>query len=545
MKTILNLLLVAVLATSCAAIPTAGPIQIIENYDSATDFDDVRVIAKSPTSRMSATQIAAGFVAANISTFGDFSVAREYLTYSASGSWFPTSFDVLDSASIQYNDLGTGVVEISAIQIGKLKANHRFEVFATPKPFLLQLKMQSGRSGLRIASSIPNGILASADLLRGFSPYSIYFGNQNFSRLVPEVIWLPKNEKSIATKLVKTLLQGSKESLYTAIPSGTDLRFDSVTITNGSASINLNAVALSADNAQRKFMLAQLVWTVQNLPAVGRVQIASNDRIISTQGKTFFNQDNFADLNPRYSDQPRGLYEVKNNRLSLRTGSLSTFIGKLEGVTQFSISHNQKQIAYLANNQLQIAPLSNLKRYVVQYENVSQLAFDQQNRIWFTNQKGRLFCLFPDESVQEVLRLPTGKISGFAISPDSGRVALVVTNAGNSSLQVGSIIVENGNLQISSLRKVEQALTEVMAVDWINSLEMVVIGKVGLRESVTAQVALTFSSVENLNAPREFVSLSTSSDNSLVATTKSGSVWIYQSGIWNKLENNAQVAFSE
>lgn len=537
--------LMSLLLTSCAAIPSAGPIQIIDNEDSATEFDDVRVIAKSPTSRMSATQIAAGFVAANISTFGDFSVAREYLTYSASGSWFPTSFDILDSASIQYNDLGTGVVEISALQIGKLKANHRFVVFAAPKPFLLQVKMQSGRSGLRIASSIPNGILASSDLLRGFSPYSIYFGNSNFSRLVPEVIWLPKNEKSVATKLVKALLQGSRESLTTAIPAGTDLRFDSVTIVNGAAAVNLNAAALSADNAQRKFMLAQLVWTMQGLPGVGRVQIASNDRVISTQGKTYLNQEDFSALNPQYEDQPRGLYELKNNRISLRTGSLTTLIGRLENATEISVSHNQKQVAYLSQKQLRIAPISEVKKYIAQYEGVEKFTFDQQNRIWFTDQKGRLFCLFPDQTVQEVLRLDSGKITGFSISPDAGRIAIVASRAAKSILQVGTITQDNGELGIAYLRKVEQALSEVTAVDWINSLEMAVIGKAGLRESVTTKVTLTFSSVENLNATKEFDSLSASSDNSLVAMTKSGGLWIYQNGLWNKLASDSQAVFSE
>lgn len=545
MKSLIYFLFGLTLLSGCAAIPSAGPIQIIQNNDTQTQFDDVRVIAKSPTSRMSAVQITSGFVAANISTFSDFEVAREYLTYSASTSWFPTSFEILDSASIQYNDLGTGAVEISALQIGRLKANHRFEIFDAPKPYLLKVTLQSGRSGLRIASEIPNGILASSDLLRGFSPFSVYFGNDNFSKLVPEVIWLPKNEKSIATKLVKTLLQGPKESLNTAIPAGTDLRFNSVTIENGSASINLNSSPLSASSAQRKFMLAQIVWTVQGLPGVGRVQIASNDRIISNQGKSFLNQDDFSYLNPKYEAQSRGLYQLKNNLLSLRTGSLTTTIGTLENVDIFSISQNQKKVAYVTNGELRIAPLSNLKQYISQYQGVIKISWDQQNRVWFTNKKGKLFCLLPDQSVQEVLSLPAEDITSFSISPDTGRVAIVAAKKNVSRLLVGTITSENGQISVTSLRKVEQTLSQVISVDWINSLEILVIGKVGLQEAITAQIALTFGSVNNMSAPKEFVSISATSDNSLVATTGAGNLWLYQSGLWSKVSRDTQAVFSE
>lgn len=545
MKSLIYFLSGLILLSGCATIPSAGPIQIIQNSDTQTQFDDVRVIAKSPTSRMSAVQITSGFVAANISTFSDFEVAREYLTYSASTSWFPTSFDILDSASIQYNDLGTGAVEISALQIGLLKANHRFEIFDTPKPYLLKVTLQSGRSGLRIASEIPNGILASSDLLRGFSPFSVYFGNDNFSRLVPEVIWLPKNEKSIATKLVKTLLQGSKESLNTAIPAGTDLRFNSVTIENGSASINLNSSPLSASSAQRKFMLAQIVWTVQGLPGVGRVQVASNDRIISNQGKSFLNQDDFSYLNPKYGAQSRGLYQLKNNLLSLRTGSLTTKIGTLDDVDIFSVSQNQKKVAYVTNGELRIAPLSSLTQYISQYQGVNKISWDQQNRVWFTNKKGKLFCLLPDQSVQEVLSLPTENIAGFSISPDTGRVAIVAAKKNVSRLIVGTITSENGQISVTSLRKVEQTLSQVISVDWINSLEILVIGKVGLQEAITAQITLTFGSVKNMSAPKEFVSISASSDNSLVATTGAGNLWLYQSGMWGKVARDTQAVFSE
>ena len=544
MKRIFILVFSIILLAGCAGIPTAGPIQIINQNDSQSEVNDVRVIAKPPTSKMNAVQIASGFVAANISTFGDFNVARRYLTASISRSWYPTNFDVIDTASIQYSDLGTGVIEISALQIGKLKNNHRFQIYPVAKPFSMQLKIEAKVDGLRIASKITNGILTSSDMVRGFSAFNIYFGNENFSKLTPEIVWLPKNEKSVGPKLISSLLAGSSESLMTAIPSGTELRFGSVAITNGAAVVNLNSAALNADNAQRKFMMAQIVWTLQGVPGVGRVQVATNSRVLSTQGKTYLNRKDFAALDPEYAKRKSGLYMLKKTSLSsLNNGRLAK-VGKLPKNSKIAISENQKLLAYIVNGELRTAPISKIKNYTSQYGDVLNVGFDGSGRLWFSNTTGNLFCLFPDGTIQKVLQLKNFNIQDFAVSPDGARIAMVVSTQSKSELLVGSVVSENGLLSVVSHHKVEQTLTEVTDVDWINSRELVAIGKIGLSESVTALISLTNGSLRNLNSPRNFESVSASNYSEVLAVTKSKSVWIYEDGLWAKFDTDLQAVYS-
>lgn len=545
MKKLTALSLLLILLTGCASIPSAGPIQIINDKNAQADLNDVRVIAKPPTSRMNSIQIASGFVAANISTFGDFSVAREYMTTFASKSWYPKNFDVLDSTSIQYNDLGTGIVEISAIQIGKLKNNHRFEIFPVAKPFLLRLSIETARGGLRIANELPNGILASSDMVRGFSPYNVYFANEGFTKMVPEIVWFPKNEKSLATKLANVLISGSRESLRTAIPDGTDLRFGSVTISSGTAVVNLNASALMADNAQREFMIAQFVWTLQEIPGVGRVQIATNDRVLSTQGKAFFNRDNFEKLDPNFTKSDSGVFMLDKTYFSSLYEGLLTDIGRLQDVTVFSVSNNRKKVAYIKNGQLRVSQIAKLKQYTAIAENVENLSYDQQGRIWFTNKNGSLNCLPTSGQIQELTWESEQRIQDFAISPDSGRIALAVSNKAKSQLLVGTLISENGVLAIGSVRKVEQSLSGATKVEWLNSRDLIVIGKIGLRESVTAIVSLANGSLRNLNAPKPFVSISTSNQNTVIAMTKKSRVWIYEDNLWGIFDSKIQAVYSE
>ncbi len=545
MRKVVGLFILILILSGCAAIPTAGPIEIIENNVTQQDTNAVRVIAKPPTVRMNAVQIASGFVAANVSTFGDFEVARKYLTPSASNVWNPTSFEVLDSASIQYNDLGTGIVELSALQTGRLKKNHRFEIFSVAKPFLLQFQMENTKAGLRIQNEIQSGILTSSDMVRGFSAFNVYFGNENFTRLVPEIVWLPKNEKSIGTKLVSALLLGSRENFKTAIPNGTALRFGSVAISNGVADINLNAAALNADSSQRKFMMAQFVWTLQSIPGVARVQISTNDRILSTQGKTYFNRRNFSKLDPDFAKRESGIFTLQNGNLSAENDGLLVDLGKLPKDIRFSISENQKRLAYTLNGELRTASVSKVKKYKSQFVDVQNSGYDNSGRLWFSNFRGNLFCLSTDGSIQKVLQLEGLRIQDFSVSPDGARVALIATTQSTSTLLVGSIVSENGILKVVGLHKVEQTLNEVTDVDWFNSTDLAVLGQIGISESVVAQVSLTNGSLRNLNGPRKFNYISTSNKGALLAGSNSGSVWMFEDGQWIKFAKNVQAVYSK
>jgi hypothetical protein len=186
-----------------------------------------------------------------------------------------------------------------------------------------------------------------------------------------------------------------------------------------------------------------------------------------------------------------------------------------------------------------------LKKSKVLAPSAVSLRFDQLGRLWFTDASGNLFCLPPDEAIQQ-LALPVDmKINDFSLSPDGGRIALVVSNNKGSRLLVGSLVSENGVIAFERLRRVEQTLSEVFQVDWIDSRELVVIGKIGLSESVTAMVSLTSGSLRNLNAPRIFESISASNENTVVAITKSKSAWIYEDGLWTKFDTNTHAQYSE
>lgn len=544
MKRILSFALSFFVLTACASIPAAGPIEIIENINTQSDLNDVRVIAKAPSSKMTGLQIVSGFISANISTINDFAIARQYLTADTSQNWTPNKVVVLDSASIRYADSGAGFVSVTGLQTGYLTATHRYTIFENPKPINFKFSLVTRSSGLRIQGILQTGFLTTSDLIRGYSPYSLYFANENYSSLVPEVVWLPHYEKSVGTKLVNILFAGSRLGLKTAVPVGTELLNGLVVIERGLAEANLTSNALSADNAQRRFMMAQIVWTLQSIPAVGRVSIFANGESLGARGKASLAKVDFQNLSPDYLGSKSNLYLVQNSKIKRLKGGKKVIVGFIGQAKQIAVTSDQLRVSYLLGDKLNTAFFSLPIEPETSYKGAKSFSYDRFKRVWFVDSSGGLNCQFVDGSKQS-LALPLDvKLNHVSISRDGGRLALLVSTKTGSKLFVATVISDNGTLSVGKLRTIEQSFSEVFDVDWLNSDELVVLGRIGLSKTQVQSISLTSGYIKNLNAPGLVETLDSDGQSNIVALRKNGRVWVYESNTWKSIGSASAVAFS-
>lgn len=530
--------------TGCASIPVAGPVEIIENVNVQSDLDDVRVIAKLPSRKMTGLQIVSGFIAANISTNNDYAIAREYLTEDTSKSWKPNSVMVLDSASIRYADSGAGFINVTGLQTGVLTPTHRYNLFETPKPFFLKFNVVSGSEGIRIQGILQNGFLTTSDLIRGYSPYSIYYANENFSSLVPETVWLPHYEKSVGTKLINILLAGSKLGLKTAVPDGTKLINGFVVVERGMGEVDLSASALLGDNNQRSFMMAQIVWTLQSVPTVGRVGIFANSEALGVNGKTILDKEDFRKIGPDNAKYASDFYFVENSKIKRFENGEEVLVGRIGNANQIAVSSDQFRISYLKGDVLKTAFFSIPLKADSIHRDVSGFALDRFKRVWFVNESGGLTCEYENGNSQTLV-MPLGvKLSQVSISNDGGQIAMLSETKTGSKLYVATINSENGTLSIGKLRNVEQSFSDVFDVDWLNSEELVVLGQIGLSKPQVQTISLTSGYINNLAAPSSVEDLETDGKSSLAVRRKNGQVWLYQVNTWEKFGYATAIAFS-
>ncbi|MEN9692542.1 MAG: hypothetical protein RLZZ330_186, partial [Actinomycetota bacterium] len=537
-------LISALVLTSCASIPVAGPVEIIENVNVQSDLDDVRVIAKLPSRKMTGLQIVSGFISANISTVNDYAIAREYLTSESSETWKPNSVVVLDSASIRYSDSGAGFINVTGLQTGVLTPSHRYNIFETPEPINIKFNLVSRSDGLRIQGILQNGFLTTSDLIRGYSPYSLYYANENYSSLVPEVVWLPHYEKSVGTKLINILMAGSKLGLKTAIPVGTKLQNGLVVIERGIGEVNLTSSALQSDNTQRQFMMAQIVWTLQSISTVGRVGIFANGETLGADGKTILVKEDFQELSPDYQTEKSNLYLVKNSRIKRLKNGEKVLVGFIGNANQISVTSDQLRISYLIGDSLKTAFFSLPIEAETTHRGVRSFVYDRFKRVWFVENSGDLTCEFQDGSYQSIVLPLNLQLSKISISRDGGRIAMVAETKTGSKLYVATINSENGTLSVGKPRTFEQSFSEVFDVDWFNSEELVVIGRIGLSKPQVQTVSLTTGYIKNLAAPSSVEELESGGKSSVAVRRKNGQVWLFKINTWTKIGESSAIAFS-
>src|SRR5699024_10747932 len=97
--------------------------------------------------------------------------------------------------------------------------------------------------------------------------------------LVPDVRWYP--QRNSATYAVRGLLAGASEwlapAVISAVPTGTELSIDSVTVTGGTATVPLTSAVQTASAEDRALLVGQIEATLTALPQVQSVQITVGD----------------------------------------------------------------------------------------------------------------------------------------------------------------------------------------------------------------------------------------------------------------------------
>lgn len=255
------LVLLAVLA-GCVSVPTAGPVQKVEGQPPECQ-NCINVDVAPPQPGDDPKQIVQGFLRATSNFQPNYAVARQFLTSGAGEKWAPESGVSIYSGSLQ---AAGNTVLLDGRLVGSLGPDRSFT--AQDKAWRVNFGMVQENGEWRI-STPPAGLMVAEFAFSSFyQPYNLYFVG-NGSALVPNPIYLPnlRNQAGIASVLMRALLNGPSDwlapAVTSAIPDGTALSVDAVTVTDGVAEVALSDNVLSLNDGQRTLMAAQVLYTLQ------------------------------------------------------------------------------------------------------------------------------------------------------------------------------------------------------------------------------------------------------------------------------------------
>ena len=284
---------------------------------------------------------------------------------------------------------------------------------------------------------------------------------------MPDPIYLPslRSQQNVASALITSLLNGPsawlKPAVTTAVPTGTTLSVDSVTITDGIADVPLSEEMLTLTDARRSLVAAQIVYTLkQSGIGIKGVVIRVNQQTLRVPEADPNSQVISVDAIPREMEPVsfvagEQLYGMRGGRMQLITSNADTPNPKpIEGplgdgdysVDSMAVSLANTDLAVVTNGRtvLRRAPTTTgaVDTLMDDATDLLRPQFTRYGELWaIGRQAGRQRIWVFDGARRHSVDAPLldgGRIIAFKVSPDGARMALIRKTATGSELGIAA-----------------------------------------------------------------------------------------------------------
>ena len=544
MKRLLGFALVMSL-TGCASLPMAGPVRIGPDLVPTTDGESFYYSPSSPVEGATQEEILSGFLAAGTGPQNDYAVAREYLSESIRSTWNPNQEMLIQRSSpaVKISNQDTAVLEVDVSAV--VDADGKYQITPAGTSRILEFSFVLEDSQWRLSAAPDATVLIRPVFDVVFSPYSVFFVDRQKRYLVPELRWFPTTAAT-GTRLANALLRGAsswlKPAVVSAIPNGTRLSIDAVTVEDGVALVDLTARALVASRADRSLMKAQLDATLSQLPNVSEVAI-------SIERSRQDIQDTSADSRAL---PVRLLGVLSESGLEIIQSSEEPFFrpGKdffdLNGVSEIALSNQSGWVAALTENGVVRTRGEQPGLDVELIDSraaIAGISFDRQEYLWSISRSpgASIFAtsVAGETNILSANWLSGRSIRGFAISPEGSKVALLVQGSGEAQVLVSGVVRDSSGQPIELAEPIQVAseATNPISVSWVDQLTIVTVNTAdGSNTAVLTTIGGTSRTIPALARTKAIVAAGAGSQ--LYLLTESGELFSYRGSTWSPLRKS-------
>lgn len=526
--------------TGCGGLP--GTSAVIEGRRLDEPISDpVRLVPQGPVAGASQEAVALGFIRAGEDADENRETGKSYLAPSSVDLWRWSSADVIvyDTADdLQVRRTGPDRLQVRTTAVARLTPEGRYEELraGTMVSVTLRLTKVGGQWRIELPSTGFGLWLDSSAFDRLYAARQVFYVTPSGRRLVPDTRWIEAGT-AMATALARAQLSAVPDYLAdavtTGVPSNTKLAVNAVPVDNGRAIVNLSPQALDADPIERAAMWAQLIATLQQVPAVGSVSLAvegiplelpglaSAVPSASDLGYATVPAPSFDTAIVRMHDRltridPRNVVDGPPDKRRSTTPTRDGDPARIpEGWVRLALSADGKEMAavggdlkelsrWRGNQFLPVAPFG---------ERLTRPEYDSLGYLWVggtaPDGKPRVWALATGSATERSAPFAVSapwlsgrRIDALAVSPDSTRLLVISSRVDGSDTQLGLtgvVRAPNGKpLSLAAPWRQAQPLTLMRDVTWVEANAFAVLGRTDQRDPVRPWVGHVGAGLEGM-----------------------------------------------
>jgi len=546
----LALIAVSFVLAGCVSVPTSGPVRVDQPVPGAGA--GVSPVVGPPEPGALPAAIVTGFLEANVSPTDNYAVARSYLAEEVRDEWNPAAGTTIygnDLPAFQLTSRGA-TVQLQAPLNGTIDASDAYQVSPPGARLSTDFEVRRVDGEWRISGVRPGLLLTVRDIERDYAGLDRYFLNAAGSRLVPDRVLVSARRPGVQTTLVRGLLAGPsawlKPAVTTAFPAGTQLGIDAVPLVGSTATVDLSTQALGADDATRRLLAAQIVWTLTSLEAVQRVRITVGGQPFPLPGVgDVVTRADFGGVDPNVLAPGTTGYAVVGQSLSvLAPGGAQPVPGAFgEGavVTRSSAVNLDSTFAaatvgvagatgtvFTAALREGSSPASRTRT-----GSVGSLSYSTGSELWVVDASTGGVRVVPAVGrTRSVAVEGIGRVVVARLARDGSRVALVVRSAsGASSLLLARVVRVGPSVAFQAPRIIENQVSGVVDVAWVDADTIAVIGQTETAPSQVFQVEVGDLGISEFGGVRGMIRIAAAPGSPLLAEG-TGGIWENSGSGW-------------
>jgi hypothetical protein len=473
--------LAVLLLGACATVPDSGSVQPGTGAAAAAAAAVgqgylLQPITRKPGPGWAPAQIVSGFLDATASFAGDYAAARQFL---APGTpWHPNGFAAVvigahpsfvpnpcrcrPQPPTQAN-ASMATVQVRDNQLATVTSGGQYEANPEGVTYTWNFQLRKIRGQWRITDNVPSPPpLYEPDFHRVYLPRELFFVSGDGASLVPDPVFVPLQATAVAVarQLVTALKAGPPGWLYGAtstalhgIPAAA-----SVTMSAGTATVDLHVSAALARGLNLPQIMSQLVWTLAGpsfaqSAIVQSVQLDINGYPHSSaswsggrpqaDGITLLSLPRIAAGQPLYSVASHGVLQklaagtLAATRIPVRAGDGQTALGPV------AVSPGGRYVAWATTQSGQgvyyglLKSGARLARWTP-HGRVTSVSWAANGSLWVVA-GGEVWMLQPGHQPDPLGGVPNGRVVSMQVAPDGVRAALIVKGGDGTQLRLGAI----------------------------------------------------------------------------------------------------------